>query len=131
MVIYVNETLPSWTPMENGMNHAQMNLQEKKTNTRIQQYMRVNSIIRTIRDNKYRRAGNIRCLKDNKWTIRVREWTWKQWTRSRGKPKIRWWGDLNCCLGSTWSWLARDKVLEEVQGGVPHSKQQSSGYWIS
>ena len=69
-------------------------LRDRKRNTWIRQETGVSDIFNAVRKAKHRWAGHIAQLSDNRWTIRAKEWTPKEWTRKQGRPKRRWRNDL-------------------------------------
>ena len=58
-------------------------------NTIIRQRTRVTDIVQYITNTKWKWAGHVARMKDNRWTIRSTEWQIKG-VRSVGKPKRRW-----------------------------------------
>lgn len=77
-------------------------LWDKKTNVWSWQHMKVNTIIRIIKGNKYRWDDYIIWLKDYWWTITVTNWIQRGWTKMKRLAKTRWWDALTCYLGPTW-----------------------------
>ena len=55
----------------------------------------VSDIISVINEKKWRWAGHVARLKDNRWTSRLTFWTPYGERRKRGRPTIRWRDDLN------------------------------------
>ena len=60
---------------------------------------------------KWKWAGHVARMKDNRWTIRCTEWQVRDGKRSRGRPKRRWRDDIQQWLGvgATWSRKAKDR----------------------
>ena len=71
----------------------------------------VNDIIDIIKKGLHGWAGHIARFNDNRWTIRVTEWTPREWTRRQGRPKKRWRDNLIRHLGPAWPRIARDRFL--------------------
>ena len=58
---------------------------------------------------KWRWAGHIARLKDNRWTRRCTEWQPRRGKRSRGRPSRRWQDDITEKEGTTWIRKATDR----------------------
>ena len=86
-------------------------LRDKKRNSWIRQQTSVTDIIDYVKKSKHRWAGHISRFTDNRWTVRVTEWTPRSWSRKRGRPKTRWRDDLTRYFGTTWSTLAKSRCL--------------------
>ena len=101
-------------------------LKDKKRNTWIRQQTGVTDIVTTIRSSKHRWAGHVARFQDNRWTLRVTEWTPRQWKRTRGRPKIRWRDDLLNYMGPKWPEKARDrKQWKSSREGFLHHERKS------
>ena len=101
-------------------------LKDKKRNTWIRQQTGVTDIITTFRSSKHRWAGHVARFQDNRWTLRVTEWTPRQWKRTRGRPKIRWRDDLLNYMGPKWPEKARDrKQWKSSREGFLHHERKS------
>lgn len=85
-------------------------LKDRKPNTWIRQQTGIKDIIQTIKESKHRWAGHVARISDNRWTIRVTEWTPRSWKRPKGRPGKRWRDDLTQCLGPTWRTTAKDRT---------------------
>ena len=53
-------------------------------------------------EKKWKWAGHIARLKDNRWSRRCTEWQPMRGKRSRGRPSIRWQDDITEKEGTTW-----------------------------
>ena len=84
-------------------------LQDQRRNDWIRDQTKVLDIISFIKKVKHRWAGHVVRFSDNRWTIRVKEWTPREWTRKPGRPKTRWRDDFSRHLGPTWSRTAKDR----------------------
>lgn len=60
---------------------------------------------------KWRWAGHVARMNDNRWTKRTTEWYPRQNTRNRGRQRKRWHDDLMKLLGTNWTQIARNKNL--------------------
>ena len=58
---------------------------------------------------KWKWAGHIARLKDNRWTRRCTEWQPRRGKRSRGRPSRRWQDDITEKEGTTWIRKATDR----------------------
>ena len=91
-------------------------LQDQRRNDWIRDQTKVLDIINFIKKAKHRWAGHVARFSDNRWTIRVTEWTPREWTRKPGRPKTRWRDDLSRHLGPTWSRTAKDRCHWKYSG---------------
>ena len=66
-------------------------------------------LCRTWKSYKWKWAGHIARLKDNRWTKRCTEWQPRRGKRSRGWPSRRWQDDITEKEGTTWIRKATDK----------------------
>ena len=57
---------------------------------------------------KWKWAGRIAQMKDNRWTIRSTEWQIKG-ARLVGRPKLRWRDDTEGQQGAVWTGIAKDR----------------------
>ena len=67
----------------------------------------INTIEYTLKQ-KWKLAGHIARLKDNRWTKRCTEWQPRRGKRSRGRPSRRWQDDITEKEGTTWIRKATD-----------------------
>ena len=75
---------------------------DKIPNLEIREKTKVNDIIEEITKLKWKWAGHVARMKDNRWTIRCTEWQVRDGKRSRGRPKRRWRDDIQQWLRATW-----------------------------
>ena len=68
-----------------------------------------NDIIEYTLKQKWKWAGHIARLKDNRWTRRCTEWQPRRGKRSRGRPSRRWQDDITEKEGTTWIRKATDR----------------------
>ena len=66
------------------------------------------NIVQYVTNRKWKWAGHIARLKDNKWTIRNTEWQIKG-IRSVGRPERRWRDDIAGQQGAVWTRTAKDR----------------------
>ena len=71
-------------------------------------YHRIDIIEYTLKQ-KWKWAGHIARLKDNRWTKRCTEWQPRRGKRSRGRPSRRWQDDITEKEGPTWIRKATDR----------------------
>ena len=81
-------------------------LKDRIGNTIIRQRTRVTDIVQYVTNTKWKRAGHITQMKDNRWTVRSTEWQIKG-VRSVGTPKHRWRDDIVGQQGAVWTRIAR------------------------
>ena len=67
------------------------------------------NIIKHITNTKWRWAGHVARMQDNRWTIRTTEWQVRKGRRPRGRPKMRWKDDIMKWQGATWTRTAKDR----------------------
>ena len=70
---------------------------------------KVTDIIEYTLKQKWRWAGHIARLKDNRWTKRCTEWQPRRGKRTRGRPSRRWQDDITEKEGTTWIRKATDR----------------------
>ena len=58
---------------------------------------------------KWKWAGHIARMKDNRWTKHCTEWQPRRGKRSRGRPSRRWQDDITEKEGTTWIRKATDR----------------------
>ena len=58
---------------------------------------------------KWKWAGHIARLEDNRWTKRCTEWQPRRGKRSRGRPSRRWQDDITEKEGTTWIRKSTDR----------------------
>ena len=71
-------------------------------NLEIRQRTKINHILEAISKLKWKLAGHVAHIKDNRWTVRCKEWKVRDGKRSKGRPKRRWRYDTQQWLGATW-----------------------------
>ena len=94
-----------------------ISLRDRCKNSDIRNKTQVKDILTKINEMKWRWAGHIARINDNRWTKRVTEWQPRSGKRKRGRQKRRWRDDITAYRGVTWSREARNrnewKMLEE------------------
>ena len=99
-----------------------ISLRDKVKNTDIRQKTKVKDILEKVKEAKWRWAGHVARMQDNRWTKRLTEWQPRTGKRKVGRPKRRWRDDLTSYLGTTWTTEAQDRrswqLLEE--GYIQH-----------
>ena len=90
---------------------------EKTPNTEIREKTGVYDVLGVITKTRWKWAGHVARIKDNRWTVRCTEWQVRNGKRSRGRPRRRWRDDIQQWQGATWTRVAKDrqqwKRLEE------------------
>ena len=82
---------------------------DRVPNTTIREKTKVNDIIEVMTKTKWKWAGHVARMSDNRWTTRCTEWQVRDGKRSRGRPKRRWRDDIHQWQGATWSRTAKDR----------------------
>ena len=84
-------------------------LQDKIPNKEIREKTKLNDILEVITRSKWKWAGHVARMSDNRWTIRSTEWQVREGKRSRGRPKRRWQDDICQYQGASWARTAKDR----------------------
>ena len=85
-------------------------LKDRIRNITIRQRTKVTDIVQYVTNTKWKWAGHIARIKDNRWTIRSTEWQ-REGVRSVGRPKRRWRDDIVGQQGAIWTRIAKDRVV--------------------
>ncbi|GFN90689.1 endonuclease-reverse transcriptase [Plakobranchus ocellatus] len=75
----------------------------------IRKRTQLQDIVDFVAKQKWKWAGHVARLKDNRWTLRVTEWQPRNGKRSRGRQARRWRDDIVKKKGNTWCRDARDR----------------------
>ena len=78
-------------------------------NSTIREITKVDDILKVITKAKWKWAGHVARMNDNRWTVRCTEWQVRHGKRSRGRPRRRWHDDIQQWQGATWPRKARDR----------------------
>ena len=83
-------------------------LKDRIRKTIVRQRTRVTDTVQYVTNTKWKWAGHIARMRDNRWTIRNTEWQIKG-VRSVGKPKRQWRDDIVGQQGAVWTRIAKDR----------------------
>ena len=86
-----------------------LKLQDKIPCSEIRKRTKIIDIIEYTLKQKWRWAGYISRLKDNRWTKSCTEWQPRRGKRSRGRPSGRWQDDITRKQQTTWIRKATDR----------------------
>ena len=86
-----------------------LKLKDKIPCLEIRKRTKIIDIIEYTLKQKWKWAGHIARLKDNRWTRRCTEWQPRRGKRSRGRPSRRWQDDITEKEGTTWIKKATDR----------------------
>ena len=86
-----------------------LKLQDKIPCSEIGRRAKIIDIIEYTLKQKWKWAGHIARMKDNRWTKRCTEWQPRRGKRSRGRPSRRWQDDITVREGTTWIRKATDR----------------------
>ena len=108
-------------------------LKDRIRNTIIRQRTRVTDIVQYVTNTKWKWAGHISRMKDNRCTIRSTEWQIKG-VRPVGRPKRRWRDDIVGQQGAVWTRTAKDRERWRTLGegyflqwkDTPRAEQKTS-----
>lgn len=116
---YASETWTTTNKMNNKLQTTQramerimigINKKDRWHNTTVRETTKVKDIIKHIKRSKWRWAGHIARITDNRWTIRLTNWIPRSSLRSRGRPVYKWESDIISLVGTTWQRRARNRV---------------------
>ena len=115
---YGAETWSTTKELEQKLQVAQRAMERKMLNISIRDRISckeirkrtgVKDVIVKIRKMKWKWAGHIARLNDNRWTKRLTEWQPRTGKRRRGRQKRRWRDEIEAYQGETWSRTAQDR----------------------
>ena len=86
-----------------------LKLKDKMPCSEIRKRTKIINIIEYTLKQKWKWAGHIARLEDNRWTKRCTEWQPRRGKRSRGRPSRRWQDDITEKEGTTWIRKATDR----------------------
>ena len=99
-----------------------LKLKDKIPCAEIRKRTKIIDIIEHTLKQKWKWAGHIARLKDNRWTRRCTEWQPRRGKRSRGRPSRRWQDDITEKEGTTWIrkviFYSRQTKMEDIDGGL-------------
>ena len=80
----------------------ELKLQDKIPCSETRKRAKIIDTVKYTLKQKWRWAGHIARMKDNRWTKRCTEWQPRRGKRSRGRPSKRWQDDITRKEGTTW-----------------------------
>ena len=86
-----------------------LKLQDKIPGSEIRKRTKIIDITEYTLKQKWRWAGHIARMIDNRWTKRCTEWQPRRGKRSRGRPSRRWQDDITREEGTTWTRKGKDR----------------------
>ena len=84
-------------------------LQDRKTNEWIRQKTKVIDIAERVARQKWKWAGHLMRVDDNRWTKKTTEWRPRTTKRNPGRPRTRWKDDIQKLAGTQWMSLTTDR----------------------
>ena len=106
--------------MERAMERRMLgiSLRDRVRNEEMRRRTKVTEIAERIATLKWRWAGHIARMTDDRWTRRTMIWRPRTNCRSRGRPPVRWADDIVAVAGTNWVKKAQDregwKSIEEA-----------------
>ena len=91
-------------------------LSDKIKNETIRKETRVTDVLEKIRNLKWRWAGHVCRMSDDRWTYKIMQWMPRAGQRSRGRPKKRWEDIFKERCGPDWRRQARERERWRKQG---------------
>ena len=106
-----------------------LKLKDKIPCPEIRKRTKIIDLIEYTLKQKWKWAGHIARLKDNRWTRRCTEWQPRRGKKSRGRPSRGWQDDITEKEGTTWIRKAnRQTKMGDIDGGLhPAVDGQSLG----
>lgn len=109
--IYNNYTKNKIQVCQRAMERSILNIKrrDRKRNTVIRQSTNVIDALNHCKKLKWKWAGHIARMEDNKWIKKIITWTGPQNKRTRGRPKERWLDEITKSAGKDWLIKAQDR----------------------
>lgn len=114
------------TTCQRGLERSMLNIKkiQKIRHTKIRKITQTTDVLNLIRKFKWKWAGHVARLTDDRWTQRITKWRGPTGKRCRGRPLTRWDDDIRKIASPDWMKTAEDREkwssLEEAytRGGV-------------
>ena len=112
--------------MERSMEN--ISWKDMKTNVWVRQQTGVKDLLTIIKKAKWRWAGHVSRMKDERWTNKITYWDPMEWRRQRGRPTTRWRDDLDKYWKSVnWRRNAEDRRMWKIHGEAYLQKWSITG----
>lgn len=82
---------------------------QKIRHTKIRQITKAKDAVIFAKKLKWKWAGHVARLADERWTGRVTKWKGPQGKRLRGRPYMRWEDEIEKFAGPCWPQIAQDR----------------------
>lgn len=102
-------------------------LQDRKRNSWLRSETGFEEVGRRVLQNKWRWAGHVARMKDNRWTRRIIDWRPYEGHRKQGRPERRWRDDIESAAERGWIGIAQDRVAWRHLEEAYISKMMSEG----
>ena len=86
-------------------------LRDRIDNRALRKMSGVKDIVEMIRESKFRWAGHVARLEDNRWTSQIVDWYPRGCKRPRGRPPKRWDQYVTEVAGKNWRQIAKDRIV--------------------
>ena len=86
-------------------------LRDRKRSTWIREKTKVKDIVQVVKQQKWRWAGHVARMNDNRWTKRLTDWHPYNEKRSRKRPDTRWKDEIEKFAGVACQRLAQVRQL--------------------
>lgn len=86
-----------------------ISLRDRKTNEWIRSITKVEDVVEKILKQKWRWAGHVARLEDDRWTKMVVQWRPRLGKRTRGRPPMRWTDDIKRVANYNWVQKAQNR----------------------
>ena len=95
----------------NGKGHVRDIIERQEKIDLDQKKTKVKDIVQVVKQLKWRWAGHVARMNDNRWTKRLTDWHPYGEKRSRKRPDTRWKDEIEKFAGVAWQRLAQDRQL--------------------
>lgn len=96
---------------QRGLERSMLNIRKinKIRHSKIRSVTKATDALNYALKLKWRWAGHVARLSDDRWTIRVTRWGGPLGKRNRGRPLTRWADDIAQTAGSSWMQLTQNR----------------------
>ena len=98
---------------QRSMERSMLNItwKDKIRNEVVRSKTQVKDIIEKVQNMKCQWAGHLARMNNNKWAKKTTEWTPREGSRMKGRPKRRWKDDIEEKVSNTWTHMAQDRPV--------------------
>ena len=117
---YTNKIKNKIVTCQRGLERSMLNIRrrQKVRHTKIKNILKSTDALIHARTLKWRWAGHVARIQDDRWTKRITTWKGPRGKRRIGRPHAKWQDDIIKVAGSNWIQVAQDRqswsLLEEA-----------------